>query len=80
MIQIGAFDYADSNRGKLAYNLADHANLLNYYSDDIFMASSGGALPIMRQKIIQKLKNTILKKFIRNWGNTTSFAKSSSQI
>ncbi|WP_332375156.1 DNA polymerase III subunit alpha [Lactococcus cremoris] len=42
LIQIGAFDYADSNRGKLAYNLADHANLLNYYSDDIFMASSGG--------------------------------------
>ena len=40
LIQIGA--YADSNRGKLAYNLADHANLLNYYSDDIFMASSGG--------------------------------------
>lgn len=22
--------------------MADHANLLNYYSDDIFMASSGG--------------------------------------
>ena len=42
LIQIGAFDYADSNRGKLAYNLADHANLLNYYSADIFMASSGG--------------------------------------
>ncbi|MGO2645024.1 MAG: DNA polymerase III subunit alpha [Lactococcus cremoris] len=42
LIQIGAFDYADSNRGKLAYNLADHANLLSYYSDDIFMASSGG--------------------------------------
>lgn len=42
LIQIGAFDYADSNRGKLAYNLADHSNLLNYYSDDIFMASSGG--------------------------------------
>ncbi|WP_396426079.1 DNA polymerase III subunit alpha [Lactococcus cremoris] len=42
LIQIGAFDYADSNRGKLAYNLADHANLLNYYSDDIFMVSSGG--------------------------------------
>ncbi len=42
LIQIGAFDYADSNRKKLAYNLADHANLLNYYSDDIFMASSGG--------------------------------------
>lgn len=42
LIQIGAFDYADSNRGKLAYNLADHANLLNYYSDDIFMASSSG--------------------------------------
>lgn len=42
LLQIGAFDYADSNRGKLAYNLADHANLLNYYSDDIFMASSGG--------------------------------------
>ncbi len=42
LIQIGAFDYADSNRGKSAYNLADHANLLNYYSDDIFMASSGG--------------------------------------